>query len=230
MRVQFRPKRSVHAAKRHPGRLFADLYEGNAGFNAHEYRKAGRPFVVLKATQGTGHVDALHATRCEASHLVGLPVGHYHYLNSSGDPAAEARHFWATVHPHFLGKWPRGRGHDSLSLSHTDFLILDVEAPGMRDAAQKTRQFEQQLHRLSGEPIICYASKSFLLENNLRVTGEKYWVADYPTFPGNIGKGRILWAHQFSDAFRLPGISHPGDASVLVSHNSIRYWDNGQVL
>jgi GH25 family lysozyme M1 (1,4-beta-N-acetylmuramidase) len=226
----FRAKRSVHAAKRHPGRLFADLYEGNPGYNATPYKLGGRPFVVLKATQGVAHVDSLHAVRCEHSHSIGLAVGHYHYMDPDSAAAAQAVHFLDTVRPHLLQRWPLGVGHDALRLSHTDFLIVDIEGSGWRDAQAMLTAFEREVHRVSGgHHLIGYSGRSFLLEHDLHLEGgDKWWVADYPNFPTGLGR-RELWAHQFSEGFRVQGITTACDASVLVDSVSVRYWDQQTV-
>lgn len=220
----FRRKRSQHSFDRHANRRFADLYEGNVGYNAARYAAGGAPFIVLKATEGIGHVDVLHATRCEVSHFHGLAVGHYHFYIENGRPELQARHFWETVRPHYLVKWPHGRGHDAMPDSHKDFLIVDVETEGSSVPDRgELANFCRELYRISKQEIIGYSGRSFLLEHNLHVPGDKWWVADYPFFPGNIGP-RILWAHQFTDAGHIPGVGPACDCSVLVARDSIRYW------
>lgn len=219
-----RKKRSVRAFRRHAGRRFADLYEGDSGFDAHNYAAGGAPFIVLKATQGIGHVDSLHAVRCENAHKNGLAVGHYHFYEENGRPELQAQHFWGTVKGHFLTTWPKGRGHDDMRNSHTDFLILDVESIGGIPNAGELANFCRELHRLSGgRALIGYSNKAFLLEHDLHVPGDKWWVADYPNFPGKIG-GRTLWAHQFTESGLIAGVGRPCDCSVLVDRSSIRYW------
>lgn len=221
-----RKNRSLHAATRHPGRLFIDLYEGDPGYNATLYHRSRAPFLVHKASEGVHHVDSLHAHRCENTHGVGLAVGHYHYLDAGVDPAAQANHFWETIRGHFLNRWPLGRGHDSMRLSHTDFCIVDVEVGGASEQSALHR-FESEFYRVSHDrDLIGYSGKSFLLEHGLHLERkDKWWVADYPYYPGNIGR-RILWAHQFTSEFRgFPGVSVPCDASVLTNPQSIRYWD-----
>lgn len=227
--VLLRRNRSVHAAKRHAGRVFADLYEGNAGYNARAYHLGGRPFLVHKATEGVHHVDKLHAYRCEESHRNGLAVGHYHYLSPGVSPRQQAEHFWNVVRPHFLTAWAPGHGHNAMPHAHTDFLIVDIErgSGGWSNPADELARFDHNVRQLTGNRILIgYSERSFLFEHSLQVASRKWWVASYPTFPGNLGRGRILWAHQFADNYRLPGIGQPCDASVIVDKNSIRYWEN----
>lgn len=224
---RWRPKRSVHAGERHPGRRFVDLYEGNAGFDASRYALSGAPFLVHKASEGIAHTDSKHALRCIEAHKHGLAVGHYHFFRGSetGRPEIEARHFWQTVRPHFLTKWPQGRGHDLLPSSHTDFLIVDVETAGGAPLQMELTHFCRELHRVSGRNIdIGYSGKFFLKEHRLHIPGDKWWVADYPFFPGDPGEGRHLWAHQYTDHGNIPGIGQPCDTSVIVAKQSIRYW------
>lgn len=227
--MQLRKKRSVRAFKRHPGRSFADLYEGTPSYSAVAYRESGAPFVVLKATEGIGHVDSQHSDRCERSHAAGLAVGHYHFLRpESGRPEWEAKHFWETVRPHFLTEWPIGKGHDKARLSHVDFLIVDVEVGHSTEQIQEAlTHFCRELLRVSKVKVgrlIAYTGKAFLFEHNLHVPGDKWWVADYPDFPGKLGGGRELWAHQFTEDGFIPGAGR-GDCSVIVNSASIRYWE-----
>lgn len=226
----FRKKRSVRAAKRHKGRTFADCYEGTPVYNPVAYRASGAPFIVLKATEGIGHIDSRHAPRSIGSHAAGIAVGHYHFYREDGRPELQAKHFWNTVKPHFLTEWPAGKGHDKAKLAHTDFLIVDVEPE--RGSPNPTRHevenFCRELLRVSGlnhGKLIGYTGKSYLFEAGLHIPGDKWWIADYPNFPGNLGGGRELWAHQFTENGRIAGISSPCDLSVIVNRDAIRYWE-----
>lgn len=215
--------KSYKTAEKKAGRLFADLYEFNAGYDAGKYAPQ-RPFIVLKATEGLHHNDSRHAERSHASHQHGLAVGHYHFLRpENGSPRSEAEHFWEVVKPHLLTRWPQGRGHDQKPDQHVDFLIVDVEVGS--NASIALQRFDDWFRHISGRSLIGYSGLSFLLEHNLHLKGDKWWVADYPYFPRGLGK-RILWAHQFTSAYHLPGIGQACDASVLVDRNSIRYWAN----
>lgn len=205
--------KSARAARRHPGRTFADLYEGNGVFDAHHYAEAGAPFLVHKATQGARHVDAKHALRCGLAHEMSLPVGHYHYLDLSARAEAQADHFWAQAKAHWR---PR------------DFLIVDVERGGVGRASgvkQFLVEFDHRLHRIAGRTAIGYSEQSFLHEHNLVVVSRKWWVADFGANPGAPPRGQELWAHQFTDTGRIFGCAPPTDLSVLVAPSAIRYWD-----
>lgn len=202
------------AARRHPGRTFADLYEGNAMFDAHHYAEAGAPFIVHKATQGAHHVDARHALRSGLAHELGLAVGHYHFLDLSASAEQQADHFWAQSKAHWA---PR------------DFLIVDCERGGVGTAGGNVRQFliefDHRLHRVAGRTAIGYSEQSFLHEHELVVVSRKWWVADYGANPSAPPRGQELWAHQFTDKGRIAGCAPPTDLSVLVAKSAIDYWD-----
>lgn len=204
--------KSQRTGRRHPGRRFADLYEGNAGFDAHHYRESGAPFVVLKASEGTGHVDAKHNLRARFAHEMGVPVGHYHFLRP-GAVAVQARLLW-TVASH---AWhPR------------DFLIIDAEREGigdLPDPAQLVADFDRAVHQITGRLAIGYSEDSFLHEHGLSVLSRKWWVADYGAQPHQPPHGQELWAHQYTDAGVIGGCVAPTDLSVLVSPSAVRYWD-----
>lgn len=204
--------RAHRTARRHPGRVFADLYEGNEGFDAHHYRETGAPFIVLKATEGVQHVDAKHRLRARLAHELGLPVCHYHYLDLA-PTAMQARNFWTNV----LGVWHKD-----------DFLMIDAERGGIGDADNPSgllKEFDRDLHHLSGRMALGYSEQSFLHEHNLTVMSGKWDVADYGRTPTRPPLGQELWAHQYTDKGQIAGCIAPTDLNVLVAPSAIRYWD-----
>jgi len=203
--------KSARAAKRHPGRLFADLYEGDPVFDAHHYASTGAPFVVLKASQGSGHTDSRHHLRSQLAHEVGLPVGHYHYLTES-TPSAQAALLWDVAKRAWA---PR------------DFLIVDIErGAGLTDPHDQLTRFDQHLHEITGRTCIGYSEDSYLEEHLLEVKSRKWWVADYGASPNkHLPFGQELWAHQFTGTGRINGTEGETDLSVLVAPSAIRWWD-----
>jgi GH25 family lysozyme M1 (1,4-beta-N-acetylmuramidase) len=207
-----KPRRT---AARHPGRQFADLYEGDPVFDARAYRETGAPFIVLKATQGTWHVDTKHSLRVRMAHEQFLPVGHYHFLSAGVSAVEQADFFWRTAREHW---------------APNDFLIIDCE----RDAfdayspslvRNQLSMFDRYLHQISGRLAIGYSEQSFLHECDLAILSRKWWIADYGANPGRPPRGQELWAHQYTDAGRIAGTSGSVDLSVLVAASAVAWWD-----
>lgn len=174
-----------------PSRLFADLSDNNAAFNAHAYASAGHQLVALKASEGVGFTDPKHGPRADQAHHAGLLVAHYHFCRPDTHPdhAGEAETFWAAVKPF---EWPG------------DFLVLDLEVTprgGMAQAAGYLAGFDAALHRISGHRAVGYTYVSYLDEAGprLQVASRRWWIAAYGSKPGRLGAGRHRWAWQYTD-------------------------------
>lgn len=85
-------------------------YQGTPNFA--QVKAAGRSFVYIKATEGTGYVDPMFAANRKAAHSAGLVVGLYHF-GRAGNVAAEVAFFLKTIG----------------ALQPGEFLVLDQEVP-----------------------------------------------------------------------------------------------------
>ncbi len=93
------------------GIIDISAYQGHPRFD--EVKAGGVIAVIMKASQGTGHTDAVYAANKSAARAHGLLVGSYHFGDGS-DPVAQAEHFLSVAKP------VKG-----------DLLVLDLESnPG----------------------------------------------------------------------------------------------------
>lgn len=100
-------------------------------------------FVISKATEGNGYANPNHAEQVASARAKGLGVGHYHFLNGTLTPEAEAQYFWANC------GWQPG-----------DILAVDIEAPYFTnvtgDPVQYALRTLAELERLSGIKPLAY--------------------------------------------------------------------------
>lgn len=75
-----------------------DLSRWQAGISLGAIARDGHAAVIIKATQGTGYVSSSLSAQVAGARAAGLPVGLYHFCDSS-DPAAQARHFLSVAGP-----------------------------------------------------------------------------------------------------------------------------------
>ena len=158
-------------------RLFADTFNGTASVNMQDYARAGYSLIAIKASEGTGFIDFLHAGRSRRAHDEGLTVLHYHFARPDEGSSAidEAQLFARVVRP----TWRPG-----------DYLALDIERTHPNGSGATTdwcKIFVTEAYRLLDATPIIYGSESFLRDviGGLKVKGERYWPAKY-------GPGRAL--------------------------------------
>lgn len=169
----------------------------------HAVQAGGFGFVVCKATQGTGNVQATFAGNRDRVRSIGLPFGAYHFLSWISDPAAQAAHFLSVYQP-ASGDLPP---------------MLDCEAcaVGPPAAIAQVSGFLQAVEpHLNGARMLLYMSFSFPtdhLNGGAMFAGHPLWVAAYNNDPFSsnipapwVGKspGAKFW--QFSDDISVPGI------------------------
>ena len=138
---------------------------------------SGQKFASIKATEGTGYINPFFASDTKKAKAAGLTVGSYHFARPDIDAKAQAR-FYATQ----LALQPQP------SLPPT----LDIEVSGGLSPAelqQWTRDFVDEIKRLTGRTTIIYTYYNFWL-NNMGNTTE---FSDYP-----------LWLAYYSDSLPSP--------------------------
>lgn len=188
----------------------ADLshYQTVVSWNAYA---AARPFVFLKASEGTAHVDDRFATFRKGAHAAGLAmVGMYHFAHPGLDSAAaEAAHFLATVGP----------------LAGNEKLVLDIEKneKNLSKAALGAWAAEFLDHLKAGTGIQpgVYSYGPFFDTMDLTPVRPRawLWIAGYSTKPpASRGWDRYtFWQH--TDKANVAGIQAPCDESVFWSDN-----------
>lgn len=174
--------------------------------------RAGISGVLVKATQGSGYVDAQHAANVAGARAAGLLVGHYHYAGASGSqpgsPAAEAAWFLRNV-DHRPG----------------ELLVLDYEPgrpPGNPD--EWCAQFLAAVRETTGVRPLLYMNESTargLAWTRTRGMGTPLWVARYgvnngqvPSVALNVGSwgAPALW--QYTDRGEVAGVVGAVDLNV----------------
>jgi GH25 family lysozyme M1 (1,4-beta-N-acetylmuramidase) len=168
---------------------------------------AGKKFVIMKATEGTGFVDGMYATNHAGSRAAGIATTAYHFANPDatvGDAVAEANHFV-----------------DVAQLADGDLIpALDLEkAGGLGTTALRNwvaSWLAQVSARIGVKPMI-YVSPAFWVnylgdtryfaDAGYKILWIAHWGVSNPTVPAQNwgGYGWTFW--QYSDCGSVPGIS-----------------------
>ena len=165
-------------------------------------------YVMIKATEGERHHDALFEDHWKCSAEAGYSRGAYHFFRSSKSPEKQAQNFIRIVG----------------NIRHKDLPpILDVETihTGCSNAELNRRLFVwlRIVEEHYGRRPIIYTGDAFLRE---RLSPEVY--ERYPVWIARYGSGRgletprfknwMMW--QFTDRATVYGIPTPCDLSVVV--------------
>lgn len=172
--------------------LMADISanNGTGAFNAGHYSAAGHLAIAVKATEGTGYVNPLHASWSDGAHEHRLGVVHYHFAHPElGNPAGQAQHFWATVRPHYR--------------KAVDRLVVDIEVGPLADWPGWLRAFDDELHRYSTINAAGYTFASAPLEE-LELRSREWWLASWGAKQPS-GAFRRLPGHQSLWAWQMYG-------------------------
>jgi GH25 family lysozyme M1 (1,4-beta-N-acetylmuramidase) len=168
---------------------------------------AGKKFVIMKATEGTGFVDWMYATNHAGARAAGIPTTAYHFANpgaTPGDAVAEADHFVNIA-----------------SLTDGDLVpALDLEqSGGLGTTALRNWVASWLAHvtaRVGVKPMI-YVSPAFWVkylgdtryfaDAGYKILWIAHWGVSNPTVPAQNwgGRGWTFW--QYSDCGSVPGIS-----------------------
>ena len=178
-----------------------------ATINWPQVKAAGKQFVVMKATEGTGYVDPMYATNRAGAMAVGIPMAAYHFASpdaTPGEAVQEADHYVAVA-----------------GLTAGNLLpALDLEQTGgLAPAALQVwvrAWLDEVTAKLGIRPMI-YVSPSFWstkVGNNTSIALAGYttlWIANWgvtsPTVPANnwSGNGYTFW--QYTDCGHVAGIT-----------------------
>ena len=166
-------------------------------------------YVMVKATEGENHHDALFADHWKRSAKAGYSRGAYHFFRSSKSPEKQAQNFIHTVG----------------NIRHKDLPpILDAETihAGCSNAELNRRLLVwlEIIEKHYGRRPIIYTGDAFLRERLSPGIYDRYpiWIARYglgnnletPRF-----KNWMMW--QFTDHATVYGIPTPCDLSVVAA-------------
>lgn len=165
-------------------------------------------YVMVKATEGENHHDALFADHWKRSAKAGYSRGAYHFFRSSKSPEKQAQNFIHTVG----------------NIRHKDLPpILDVETihAGCSNAELNRRLLVwlEIIEKHYGRRPIIYTGDAFLRERLSPGIYDRYpiWIARYG-FGNNLETPRfknwMMW--QFTDHATVYGIPTPCDLSVVA--------------
>lgn len=166
-------------------------------------------YVMVKATEGENHHDALFADHWKRSAMAGYSRGAYHFFRSSKSPEKQAQNFIHTVG----------------NIRHKDLPpILDVETihAGCSNAELNRRLLVwlEIIEKHYGRRPIIYTGDAFLRERLSPEIYDRYpiWIARYG-FGNNLETPRfknwMMW--QFTDHATVYGIPTPCDLSVVAA-------------
>lgn len=197
-------------------RLFADLSDYQARFDAASYRRAGHRFIAIKAGEGAESNAQVgcgrYVERVNASHAFRVKVGHYWFVHP-GDhaPQTVAELIVARTEPHYhVG----------------DRTIIDVETGDPRESVEWCHSLAHELRAEGRKAVVGYTFADYLLEApELAECFDALWVADYdgtvlrklPKVPGR----KLIIAKQYTDGevgsqpHRFAGIG-PCDGSAVT--------------
>jgi lysozyme len=159
--------------------------------------------VVLKASEGTSHVDSRFHQNFLATRKYSLKTGIYHFYNPNRNSTEQAEHFLRTIDNCF-GDY---------------FLALDVEKepnPGIQTTEKMitgVKNFLRIIEERTGKRPIVYSGLSFYKDNlQARLDGYDVWLAAYSKATWTEADSLSIM-HQFSEKYYIPGIAGEVDAN-----------------
>ena len=184
-----------------------DVSRWQATINWPQVKAAGKQFVVMKATEGTGYVDPMYATNRAGAMGVGIPMAAYHFASPDTSPneaVLEADHYVA------VAGLTAGNLLPALDLEQTGGLTVAALQVWVRS------WLDEVTAKLGIHPMI-YVSPNFWttsMGNNTSIALAGYkvlWIANWgvtsPTVPAAnwSGYGWTFW--QYTDCGHVAGIT-----------------------
>lgn len=184
-------------------------WQGNIDWK--KVKADGIQFAIIKATEGTGHVDKNFLKNVEGAKAAGLKVGVYHYAHPDNDPVKEVDHLLKTL--------------ASIQLDLP--VALDLEVNKNINKAQVTSfavKWLQEYEKRTGLKPLFYSYPSFIKSYiGKEVAAWPLWIANYgvntPTAHGMWDRWEIF---QYSDKGSVPGIAGNVDLNVIDQ----TYWES----
>lgn len=173
--------------------------------------------VILKVSEGATFTDPVYAEWARAARRAGLRVGGYHYARpAGGDARVEARHF--------VARMGRLKPRD-----YRPWLDLEENDGGLSwsGLVAWSREFNQEVFRLSGHLPGIYASKAWLDRMRPDVPiGAALWLAWWsgnamPFMPKPPAPWKRVHLHQFTSESTGRSPVHPDGVRGRVDINRI---------
>lgn len=176
-----------------------DVSGHQGAVNMAQVAAAGNSFVVAKATEGVGFVDAQFKANRTKAHAAGLIFGAYHFARA-GDPVAEAAYFCGVVG----------------SLQPNEFVVLDWECVYSGDHVAWCRAWLDAVTAKLGVRPLIYMNRSTMNGHNWApiATSTGLWLALYDgaTAQPPVSSWSAAAMKQYSDRGACPGV--PGACDV----------------
>lgn len=187
-----------------------DISDHQAGINLETMfnKNPDLDAVIIKATEGTGYVNAYCDRWVQWLIKNNKPWGFYHYLSGTKDSGAvEADYF----HKHCLNYFGDG------------IPVVDLEGNAINRGPEYVKQFLDRIYELSGVKPMLYASLSVIQSYGVNADpivagGYKLWLAQYasatavvygfkqtPWQKGSVAPWPSITMHQYTDHGRLNG-------------------------
>jgi GH25 family lysozyme M1 (1,4-beta-N-acetylmuramidase) len=189
---------------------YQDVWDWRALVNA------GVQFVIVKGTDGGGRAVVAADALVRGAQAVGLPVGLYHYAQSTPLPASQADVLAREVHRLAATGLPP-------CLDFEGTLANSLTGPQGRDWCER---FVRRLRELGHRRVMLYANTGHLLkigvpewadrDPDLIVWAARYGTNDGRTYPGLGSYSGRVHIHQWTDQGRLPGMSAPVDLNRML--------------
>ena len=146
------------------------------GYDISKWQSVGtgdsaKDFVIIKATEGVGYVDASCDKHYQRAKKQGKLLGHYHFarpdLNKGTDGAKKEAQFFVTNCKNYFGE---------------SIPVLDWEQPGTTGQVSWAKAWLDEVYRLTKVRPLIYMSASVVNGNNWSSISGNYglWIAGYP--------------------------------------------------
>ena len=172
-----------------------------ASYQPTNFPTSGQAFAFVKATEGTGYVNPLHAAQVAHARATGLLVGHYHFARP-GSAADQSAYFLKHAAP---------KDGDLLALDWED---EDVSGAA-KDALLRRIQQDAAAHR-----VLLYCNRDFWLNRDTTsFCGDGLWIADPSSSAGHPRVQHAWTVHQYSSS---GGIDH--NVAAFADRAALAAW------
>lgn len=172
-----------------------------ASYQGTVYGTANLGFVLVKATEGAGYVNAKHAAQIATGRAANLGVGHYHFARP-GSMSAQADYFLAHA-----------------AARPGDILAFDWEDAGV-SSADKDAWIKDIQAKTPHNRVILYCNLDFWKgRDHSGFAGDGLWIAD-PGAPAGHPRVSQRWTfHQYGSA---DGVDH--DVANFADRAALHAW------
>lgn len=149
---------------------------------------SGLAFVFVKATEGAGYTNPLHAAQVAHARGDGMVIGHYHYPHMAADPVAECDYFLAAANP---------QPGDILCLDWEGYDPANETVPTSRQVVYKAAFLARLAARMPTHQNGTYANTDYLNRDPHGAYGDFLWVATGNKPAGQPGIDHAWTFHQY---------------------------------